>query len=111
YAFVHEALFDYAFVRTWLVANQSVVDFLLAGEQELFRRAQVRQILSYWKEHDRERFTADVRELLMHPLVRFHIKEVVLALMRALDNPTSEELQILLEVLEGDFIWRDRVEL
>jgi hypothetical protein len=111
YAFVHEALFDYAFVRTWLAANQSVLDFLLAGEQELFRRAQVRQILSYWKEHDRERFTADVRELLMHPHVRFHIKEVVLALMRALNDPTSEELQILLEVLESDFIWRDRVEL
>ena len=111
YAFVHEALFDYAFVRIWLAANQSTLDFLLAGEQELFRRAQVRQILSYWKEHDRERFTADVRELLMHLNVRFHIKEVVLALMRALDDPTSEELQILLEVLESDFIWRDRVEL
>lgn len=111
YAFFHEALFDYAFVRTWLAANQSVLDFLLVGEQELFRRAQVRQILSYWEGHDRERFTADVRELLMHPRVRFHIKEVVLALTRALDDPTSMELQILLEVLASDFIWRDRVEL
>jgi hypothetical protein len=111
YAFAHEALFDYAFVRTWLALNQSGLDFLLAGEQELFRRAQVRQILSYWKEHDRDRFAADVRELLMHLDVRFHIKEVVLALMRALDDPTSEELQILLQVLGSDFIWRDRVEL
>jgi hypothetical protein len=111
YAFFHEALFDYAFVRTWLRADQSTLEFLLAGEQELFRRAQVRQILTYWRENDRERFTADVRALLTHEDVRFHVKEVVLALLRALEDPSSEELRILVEILESDFIWRDRVEL
>jgi hypothetical protein len=111
YAFFHEALFDYAFVRTWLQTNESVLDFLVAGEQELFRRAQVRQILTYWNDNDRGRFIRDVHTLLMHEDVRFHVKEVVLALLRARTDPSSEELRILIELLGGDFIWRDRVEL
>jgi len=47
----------------------------------------------------------------MNEDVRFHVKEVVLALLRALEDPSSEELLILIEILESDFIWRDRVEL
>ena len=49
-AFFHEAFFDYAFARRWLTHNQTLVDFLCSGEQELFRRGQVRQILVHLRE-------------------------------------------------------------
>ena len=35
YAFFHESFFDYAFARLWLDLDQSLVEFLLADEQEL----------------------------------------------------------------------------
>jgi len=35
-AFFHEAFFDYAFARQWVTRSQSLVEFLLQGEQELF---------------------------------------------------------------------------
>ncbi len=46
YRFFHESFFDYAFARQFVNANGRVVDLLVATEQHLFRRAQVRQILT-----------------------------------------------------------------
>jgi hypothetical protein len=111
YAFFHESLFDYAFVRGWLTTNRSILEFLLAGEQELFRRAQVRQVLSYVRDTEKARFPTEVRAVLDHEAVRFHVKDVVLALLRSLNDPTPDELQVVLEFLERKFIWRDRLEL
>jgi hypothetical protein len=39
--FFHETFFDYAFARQWVSRGESLVEFLLRDEQELFRRAQV----------------------------------------------------------------------
>jgi hypothetical protein len=71
------------------------VAFLLAGEQELFRRGQVRQILAHLREDDAERFVVETEELLTHPNVRFHIKHLVLAFLRALPAPTVPEWEMI----------------
>lgn len=46
-AFFHEAFFDYAFARQLINREQTLIEFLLAGEQQLVRRSQVRQILMH----------------------------------------------------------------
>jgi hypothetical protein len=56
--YFHEAFFDYAFARQWATGSQTLVDFLTGGEQELFRRAQVRQILHHLRERDTARYLA-----------------------------------------------------
>lgn len=111
YAFFHETLFDFAFARAWICDNRNVLEFLLGGEQELFRRAQVRQVLRLLRELEPVRFVEEVRALLAHPEVRYHIKDVVLALLRALPDPSSQELQLVLSLLESEERWRDRLEL
>ncbi|MFN2466508.1 MAG: hypothetical protein ABR521_00015 [Gaiellaceae bacterium] len=93
--FFHEAFFDYAFARSWLVRNQTLVAFLQSGEQELFRRAQVRQVLIHLRSDEPDRFVAEVEELLSEPSIRFHIKEVLVALMRAIEDPTAAEWQLI----------------
>ncbi|MET9235676.1 caspase family protein [Streptomyces cellulosae] len=98
-AFFHESFFDYAFARSWIVRHQSIVDFLLTGEQELFRRAQVRQILNHLREMDPGRFVSNVESLLTHPEVRFHIKDVVLSLLVELPDPTTEEWEMVDRIL------------
>lgn len=109
-SFFHETLFDYAFARRWIARNESVVDFLLGGEQELFRRAQVRQVLLHLREVDPPRFVREVRELLFDDRVRFHVKESALALVRSLPDPTDAELQLMLELLAPKSPWRERAQ-
>ena len=71
YSFFHEGFFDYAFARRFAGSTQSLLDLLLSGEQRLFRRAQVRQILLYLRDAEFERYTTDLREVLSSPDVRF----------------------------------------
>lgn len=102
YAFFHEAFFDYAFARLWVNRDQDLVTFLVADEQELFRRTQVRQILLHIRDDDPGRFVAEVEALLTCPEIRFHIKAVVLAVLRSLADPSAAESQMVTRVLALD---------
>ena len=95
FSFFHEAFFDYAFARQWINKGETLVAFLLTGEQELFRRGQVRQILAHLREDDAERFVVEIEALLTNPNVRFHIKHLVLAFIRALPAPTVREWEMI----------------
>ena len=100
-AFFHEAFFDYAFARRWIRREEGVVEFLMSGGQELFRRAQVRQILAHLRDEDPDRYLREVTDVLMDDRVRFHIKDVVLGMLRSLAEPTAEEW-VALEALLGE---------
>lgn len=100
-AFFHESFFDYAFARRWVSRSESLVAFLLSGEQELFRRAQVRQILIYLREADQERFVEEVRGVLASDRVRFHVQDAVLSVISGLEEPTTQELEMLLSLQTG----------
>ena len=104
--FFHETFFDYSFARTFLRENNDLVEWLIADEQHLFRRSQVRQVLTFLRDRDqdRDRYLCALRDLLGHPDVRFHIKKLVLNWLGALRDPTPEEWTIiegLMETLEG----------
>jgi len=97
-AFFHEAFFDYAFARQWVVRSESLVEFLCRQEQELFRRAQVRQILQYLSECDHDRFLAECEALLVSDKVRFHVKDTVIAVIANLPVPSADEAAMVLRV-------------
>src|SRR5439155_10665572 len=46
YGFGHESFFDYCFARTFLARRGTLVDLLTSDEQHLFRRSQIRQVLT-----------------------------------------------------------------
>lgn len=97
-AFFHEAFFDYAFARVWTSRGETLRDFLTGGEQELFRRAQVRQILRHMHDSDSDRYVEEVHALLTSDEVRFHLKDAALAILGDLDDPSSAEADMVLEV-------------
>ena len=101
-AFFHQAFFDYAFARRWINRQQPLVDFLRSTEQELFRRTQVRQILPYLREEDPERYVTEVEAVLRDPGIRFHIKEIVLASLRSLKDPTAAEWAMLSRLIAAN---------
>lgn len=109
-AFFHEAFFDYAFARQWVSRSESLVDFLLRDEQELFRRAQVRQILQHLSEREPDRFRVETTAVLTSGRVRFHIKETVLAVLSDLGAPTSDDVGMVLHTIStapgiADQLW------
>lgn len=108
-AFFHEAFFDYAFARRWIRRGESLVEFLVGGEQELFRRAQARQVLSHLRDEDAQRFTSELGEVLTSEEVRFHIKDVVLGLIGSLPDPTHEEWRVVEELLWGNLEFKSRI--
>lgn len=98
--FFHEAFFDYAFALCFTARRQSLLPFLQTSEQHLFRRTQVRQILIHEREADFEQYLSDLDALLKSPDVRFHLKQVIFALLASLPNPTAEEWEILKALIQ-----------
>lgn len=99
-AFFHETFFDYCFARQYLASGATIRDLLTASEQDLFRRAQVRQILAYEREAYFAGYLADFTWLVTAAEVRLHIKALVVALLDNLPNSTAEEWQVLRPVAE-----------
>ncbi len=95
YSFFHEGFFDYAFARRFAGSPQSLLDLLMSGEQRLFRRAQVRQILLYMRDTEFDRYIDDLKEVLSSPDVRFHVKQVVFALLAELSEPVEREWDVV----------------
>ena len=103
YSFFHEGFFDYAFARRFAGSPQSLLHLLVSGEQRLFRRAQVRQILLYLRDTEFDRYIANLKEVLTSPDVRFHIKQVVLALLADLLEPVKREWDVVSCLAGRDF--------
>ena len=95
YRFFHESFFDYAYARRFASADRTLVEFLRSTEQHLFRRSQVRQILDYRREHDFDRYVADVRDIFESDAVRFYIKRMVASGFGRVERPRLEEWLLL----------------
>lgn len=101
-SFFHEIFFDYTFVRQWLEQEKTLLDFLCEHEQELFRRAQVRQILQMLRGDDTPRFRSEVKSLLTSEKIRFHIKDLVMAVFANVDEPDDEDIKLVLDIDQFD---------
>ncbi len=96
YSFFHEGFFDYVFARYFAGKDEELLNFLGSKEQQhLFRRTQVRQILLYERDAEHDRYHTDLQVLLTNSNIRFHLKEVVLATLTIIDNPTQDEWKII----------------
>ena len=94
YGFGHESFFDYCFARFFTVRDQPLVSFLKDSEQHLFRRAQVRQVLTYIRDAEPNRYVCDLRQLLSDMGIRTHIKDLAFALLAQVEQPTEDEWAI-----------------
>ena len=102
YGFGHESFFDYCFARGFVANEESLAEFLLASEQHLFRRAQVRQVLVYLRDADRERYCRELHALLTHQNVRPHLKDLAVALAVSLPDPEADEWDVLAPWIEPE---------
>lgn len=108
YGFGHESFFDYCFARQAAADTTEFVAFLEGDEQELFRRAQLRQVLVYLRDDEFPRYLRSVQRALESEKIRPHLKLLVLELVAAFPDPRSEELDLLLPLLESELNCRRR---
>ena len=101
YGFGHESFFDYCFARGFIAKDESLTEFLLKSEQHLFRRAQVRQVLVYLRDADRERYCRELSGLLTDERIRDHLKDLAVALAVSLPNPNENEWTVLAPWIES----------
>ena len=94
YGFGHESFFDYCFARLFVSRPESLASFLKESEQHLFRRAQVRQVLAYLRDADRDRYMRELAGLLSDEGIRPHIKELAFAFLAEVTDPTENEWAI-----------------
>jgi hypothetical protein len=95
YGFAHESFFDYCFARAFAGRALSLPDFLASAEQHLFRRSQVRQVLAYLRDADRVRYSRELSRLLTDDRIRTHLKDMALAFLMAVPDPTSDEWGVI----------------
>ena len=94
YGFGHESFFDYCFARLFINRPEPLVSFLKKSEQHLFRRAQVRQVLAYLRDADRDRYVRELSGLLSGEGIRPHVKDLAFALLAEVTNPAEDEWAI-----------------
>lgn len=100
--FFHESFFDYTFAKLFTAEDKDICNYLLENDQFLFRRALVRQILTYKKEEEDPGYYKDVEKLIENPDIRYHIKDLVFRFLNSLNTPSIKELNILEKYLFDD---------
>ena len=96
--FAHESFFDHVFAAHFLGLGTKVVDLLLADEQRLFRRTQMRQIFARLRDQGvGRRYLQELTAVTENAAVRYLVKDAVGAWLTSVENPTPEELRIVLD--------------
>ncbi|WP_216216905.1 NACHT domain-containing protein [Amycolatopsis aidingensis] len=95
--FFHETYFDFSFAREFVAQGLDLHDFVLHSGQQLFRRAQVRQVLEHLIGVDRRRFRTDAVRLLTSDAIRTNLLDVVIGVLRSL--PASADDWLAIETL------------
>ena len=93
--FFHEGFFDYVFARRFCEQETPLLGLLRAGEQGLFCRSQVRQILIYRRDADFDAYLADLGACLGAQDLRPHLKRLMIGLIGQVADPRPEEWEIL----------------
>lgn len=109
-SFFHQSFFDYAFARRFLARSGNVIDFLLAGEQHLFRRTQVRAVLELQRVQDFEAYVTNLKAVVANDAVRYHVRRSVFDMLTSVREPTAAEWALVKAELEAerdpDSAWR-----
>ena len=108
-SFFHESFSDYIFARKMIEDNFEAVQFILEQDQSLFVRSQIRQVLLHQREVYPEDALRNSEAILNNAGIRTHLKDIVLALLGSLDNPTADEWDVLQPLLGTELsahVWR-----
>lgn len=100
--FFHQSFFDYAYARYFLKSNKDLTKTLLERHQGLFIRSKVKQVLNYKRNVAEGEYVKDVKNILQHQNIRFHIKLLIMQQMAFQEHPLIEEQDIAEQIIFKD---------
>ena len=93
--FSHQTFFDYAYARFFL-ENKISISFKILGEhQGLFIRSRIKQIISYLREVDIEKYIFELETILLSKKYRFHIKLLLINQLAYQNNIKRQEKEFV----------------
>ncbi|UYG03002.1 hypothetical protein OCT51_17670 [Halomonas sp. LR3S48] len=96
--FFHEGFFDYVFARRFATRGGDLIQYLKEGEQGLFKRAPLRQILLHTHAMDHVGFVRELRRVILDPSIRFHLRRCALEVASKIECATPELWQLFQDV-------------
>ena len=108
-SFFHESFFDYIFARRMVHNNFDAMQFIIGQGQSLFVRSQIRQVLLHQRDVYPEDALSNAKAILNHSDIRVHLKDIVLALLGSLSDPTTDDWYVIEPLLDTDLserVWR-----
>lgn len=96
---LHQTFFDYCYAKNFVEKGGSLFETVKAGEQGLFVRSQVVQVLAYYRDAGEPNYIVDLNSLLTSDEIRFHLRDHVMRWFGSLSSPTVEEYEIAKRVM------------
>ena len=104
--FAHQSYSDYLTAERVLLevhsGTGSVTDWLKKHDQSLFRRGQLRQLLTLLRDDDPAAYAEALRSILFTPSVRFHLRHLALQMLGQADPPIAGEMGLVLDLSRDD---------
>lgn len=96
--FFHEGFFDYVFARRFASRDRDLIQYLKDGEQGLFKRAPLRQILLYTHATKHADFVKELWRVSMDSSIRFHLRQCAIEMAKKVECATPELWQMFQEI-------------
>lgn len=97
--FLHQTFFDYSYAKGFAEGGGNLHEAVSTGEQGLFARPQVIQVLGYLRGSNATAYLRELRNLLKDSRLRFHLRDLVLRWFGSLANPSDAEWLIARQML------------
>jgi hypothetical protein len=91
WSFLHQTFFDYCYAKRFVEEGGRLSETVLNGEQGLFARPQLVQVLSYLRGTDDRSYQRELQILLNAEDLRIHLRLLLLGWFGALSAPTDDE--------------------
>lgn len=99
--FIHQSFFDYAYARTFIENGKKITESLNAQHQGLFVRSRTKQVLSYLRELNTEKYIEELDSIIFGGY-RFHLKLMLLNNLGYYPDPNKLEKEWVLNKLTKD---------
>jgi ATPase family associated with various cellular activities (AAA) len=122
WSFLHQTFFDYCYAKRFVESGGSISDTILRGDQGIFARPQLLQVLAYLRGTHPSIYIRELSKLLNCSELRVHLRDLVLRWFGSIPNPTDDEWVVarriflepgkrarLLQVMEGNLGWFNRI--
>lgn len=94
FLFAHQTLFDYCYARRFVASGHSISETIFAGQQGLFERSQMVQVLAYLRGADAIAYRRELVRLFFSGKLRVHLRLLLMDWFGALRTLTNDEKDI-----------------